>query len=163
MDRPDFVRHWSELEGQDEGHYPGDTERFSINAPLGRMLGLRKIAIHHERLPPGRRTSYPHAESALEEFIHVLEGTPDVWIDGHLIRLIPGDSVAFPPGTGISHTFLNNTPTEIRLLVIGEPTSENRIRYPLNPAHEASIPERWPNPPPRPLGPHNGLPKVETP
>jgi hypothetical protein len=46
--------------------------------------------------------------------------------------------------------------------VVGEPTNENRIRYPLNQSHEAAIPERWVDPPDRPLGPHDGRPKVET-
>lgn len=90
----------------------------SIGASIGCLLGLVRIGIHHERLPPGRRTSYPHAESAEEEFVYVLEGTPDVWIDGTLLRLAPGDAVAFPGGTGICHTVLNNT--EVRLLVVGE-------------------------------------------
>ncbi len=138
-------------------HYPGDTELMSIGAPLARKLGLTRIGIHHERLPPGRRTSYPHAESAEEEFIFVLEGTPDVWIDGTLHRLEPGDSVAFPAGTGICHTFLNNTAFEVRLLVIGEVSKpENRIRYPLNEAHEATRVDRWINWPMRSIGLHDG-------
>jgi uncharacterized cupin superfamily protein len=65
-------------------------ELMSINAPLGDRLGLTRIGIHHERLPPGRTTSLPHAESAEEEFVFVLEGTPDVWLDGVLHRLQPG-------------------------------------------------------------------------
>lgn len=72
------------------------------------------------RLPPGRRTSYPHAESDEEEFIYVLEGYPEVWINGYLWKLEPGDSVGFPAGTGVCHTFLNNTEQEVRLLVVGE-------------------------------------------
>ena len=63
-DRPDFIAHWTELEGEDDSHYPGDSELMSIGAPLGRALGLTRIGIHHERLPPGRRTCYAHAESA---------------------------------------------------------------------------------------------------
>ena len=114
-------------------------------------------------MPPGRRTSYPHAESADEEFAFVLEGTPDAWIDGHLVRLRPGDAVGFPPGTGTTHTFMNNTPLEVRLLVIGAPTTDgNRVRYPLNATHEATRPDRWVDPPERPLGPHDGRPRVET-
>ncbi|MGH6992670.1 MAG: cupin domain-containing protein, partial [Caulobacteraceae bacterium] len=109
MDRPDFIRHWRELEKPDESHYPGDDELMSIGAPLGRLLGLTRIGIHHERLPPSRRTSFPHAESLEEEFVFVLEGTPDAWIDGHLHRLEPGDAVGLPAGTGICHSFLNNT------------------------------------------------------
>src|SRR5580658_9583352 len=137
MNRPEFIRHWRELEGPDEKHYPDSTELMTIGAPIGRALGLTRIGIHHVRVPPGRRTSYPHAESAEEEFAFVIEGRPDVWIDGVLHALEPGDSVAFPAGTGVCHTFLNNTPEEVRLLVVGEkPKPENRIRYPLNQAHE---------------------------
>jgi len=113
---------------------------------------------------PGERPFGVNAEeSALEEFVFVLEGTPDAWIDGHLFRLKAGDAVGFPPGTGISHTFMNNTPVDVRLLVIGEPTTENRIRYPLNATYEATSPERWVDPPDRPLAPHDGRPKVESP
>src|SRR5215472_4016556 len=123
-----FIANWTALEEGDSHHYPGSDELLSISARLGRRLGLTRIGIHHERLPPGRRTSYPHAESAEEEFVFVLEGRPDVWIDGHLHALQPGDSVAFPAGTGICHTFLNNTEDEVRLLVIGEASkAENRI------------------------------------
>ena len=160
MERPDFIRHWSELEGADDAHYSGDTELMSIGAPLGKLLGLTRLGIHHERVPPGRRTSYPHAESAEEEFAIVLEGEPDVWIDGHLHRLRPGDAVAFPAGTGICHTFLNNTAEEVRLLVVGESNkADNRIRYPRNEAYEATRPDRWTDWPVRPLGPHDGRPK----
>ncbi|MXN77651.1 cupin domain-containing protein [Burkholderia sp. 4701] len=162
MQRPDFVKHWTELEGPDDQHYPGDTELMEIGAPLARKLGLTRIGIHHVRLLPGRRTSYPHAESAEEEFAYVLEGTPDVWIDGNLHRLKPGDSVAFPAGTGICHTFLNNTHDEVRMIVIGEtPKPENRIRYPMNEAYEATRKDRWADWPDRPIGPHDGKARVE--
>ena len=120
MKRPDCIRHWRELEGVDDSTYPDSTELFSIGAPLARGLRLNRLGIHHERLPPGRRTSYPHAESDEEEFIYVLEGYPEVWINGYLWKLEPGDSVGFPAGTGICHTFLNNTEQEVRLLVVGE-------------------------------------------
>jgi uncharacterized cupin superfamily protein len=161
MNRPDFIRHWRDLERPDNAHYPGDTELLSIRAPLGRKLGLTRIGINHERLPPGRRTSYPHAESSEEESIFVLEGTPDVWIDGHLHHLEPGDAVVFPAGTGICHTFLNNTPNEVRLLVIGEASKpENRIRYPINETYEASRADRWVDWPKRPIGPHDGKARV---
>ncbi|WP_321787905.1 cupin domain-containing protein [Paraburkholderia sp. J94] len=162
MQRPAFIRHWTELEGPDDSHYTGDTELMGIGAPLARTFGLTRIGIHHVRLLPGRRTSYPHAESAEEEFVHVLEGTPDVWIDGHLHRLQPGDSVGFPAGTGICHTFLNNTRDEVRLMVVGEVTKpENRIHYPLNAAHQATRDDGWTDWPERPIGPHDGRAQSE--
>ena len=164
MTRPDFIKHWTELENPDNEHYPGDTELMAIGAPLSYKLGLERIGIHHIRLLPGRRTSYPHAESAEEEFVYVVEGTPDAWIDGNLHRLRPGDAVAFPAGTGICHTFLNNTTHEVRLMVIGErPKAENRIRYPRNEAYEATRKDRWVDWPERPMGPHDGKARVLSP
>ena len=65
MKRPDCIRHWRDVEGADDSTYPDSDELFSIGAPLARKLGLGRIGIHHERLPPGRRTSYPHAEKSL--------------------------------------------------------------------------------------------------
>ena len=159
-ERPEFIAHWTALERPDDDHYPGDDELMSIGAPLGRLLGLTRIGIHHERLLPGRRTSYPHAESAEEEFVFVLEGHPDVWVDGVLHPLSPGDSVAFPPGTGIAHTFMNNTGEEARLLVIGErKRPENKVYYPLHRNYEPDGDFHWRDPPVRPLGPHDGRAK----
>ncbi|MDB5975243.1 MAG: cupin, partial [Nevskia sp.] len=45
-ERPSFIRHWRDLEGEDDRHYPGDAELLSIGAPLGRLLGLTRIGIH---------------------------------------------------------------------------------------------------------------------
>lgn len=157
MERPGFVGHWRELEKAEGGRYPGDDEVMAVGTPLGRKLGLTRIGVHHERLAPGRRTSYPHAESDEEEFVYVLEGTPDVWIDGDLHRLAPGDAVGFPAGTGVCHSFLNNTAQEVRLLVVGEASKPtNRIKYPLNEAYEATREDRWTDWPARKLGPHDG-------
>ena len=119
-ERPPFVAHWSEIEQPDDRRYDGDDELMSIGAAFGSAFGLTRLGIHHERLPPGRRTSFPHAESAEEEFVYVIAGEPDVWLDGHLHRLKPGDAVGFPAGTGTAHSFLNNTEAEVRLLVVGE-------------------------------------------
>jgi len=156
--RPDIIAHWTAIERADDSHYDGDDELMCIGAPFGRHFGLTRLGIHHERLLPGRRTSYPHAESAEEEFVYVIEGAPDVWLDGELHRLRPGDAVGFPAGTGIAHTFLNNTEEEVRLLVVGEKSKpENRIDYPRNPEQKARRKDWWDNPPPRKRGDHDGM------
>lgn len=158
-ERPSFVAHWSKIEQPDDKHYENDDELMSIGSPFGKFFGLTKLGVHHERLPPGRRTSFPHAESAEEEFVYVIDGEPDVWLDGQLHRLKPGDGVGFPAGTGIAHTFLNNTPAEVRLLVVGESSKpENRIAYPLNLDRKALREDWWHDHPRHPLGPHDGLP-----
>src|ERR1700678_2272362 len=94
-DRPACIAHWTDIEKPDDAHYSGDDERLAIGAAVGKNFGLTRLGIHHERLPPGRRTSSPHAESIEEEFVYVIEGTPDVWLDGTLHRLRPGDGVGF--------------------------------------------------------------------
>jgi len=50
-----------------------------------------------------------HAEENEEEFVYVIEGEVDAWIDGNLHRMVAGDLAAFPAGTGICHCFINNT------------------------------------------------------
>ena len=72
----------------------------------------------------------------------------------------PGDGVGFPAGTGIAHTFLNNSEGDVRLLVVGEASRErSRIDYPLHPRRNLELGERhWKDRPERKLGPHNGLP-----
>src|SRR4051812_23821454 len=133
--KPDFIGNYKDLMDPDNSHYKGSEELLSIGAPVGRKLGLTKIGIHIETLLPGRRTSWPHAESEEEEFAYVIEGQPHVWVDGEIHQLKPGDFVAFPAGTGIAHTFMNNTETTCVLLVGGEANKPtNKCYYPLHPA-----------------------------
>ncbi len=158
-ERPSCIVHFSEIRDPDEVHYPDDDEPMSIGSPFAKKLGLGRLGIHHEHLPPGRRTSWPHAESDEDEFVYVLEGTPDAWIDGHVHRIGPGDGVGFPAGTGVCHTFINNTAADVRLLVVGEANKKgNRVYYPLHPEHMTRIAHAWDDPPRRPQGPHDGVP-----
>lgn len=157
--RPEFIKHYSEIEDPDNYTYPGSDEKLTIRASFGKRAGFQRLGIHHETLPPGRRTSYPHAESTEEEFVYVIEGHPDAWINGELFRLNPGDGVSFVPGTGIVHTILNSTNDNVRLLVAGEKRADDQVYYPLNPERQAQIGKQWWDDCPRlPLGPHNGLP-----
>lgn len=159
-DRPSCIKHFSEIAKPDNDHYPNSDELLSIGSPFSKAFGITRIGIHHALLPPGHRSSYPHAESDEEEFVYVIEGNPDVWLDGVLHRLSPGDGVGFPAGTGISHTFINNTDAPVRLLVVGEANkSHNRIVYPVNPERRESPKVNWwDDAPHRDLGPHDGVP-----
>lgn len=164
MTRPDCIKHYQEVQEDDISCYKssGSDELLSIGSPFGKKLGLTKLGIHHELLPPGRRTSWPHAESDEEEFVYVIEGAPDAWINGRLYRLNPGDGVGFPAGTGIAHTFINNTAQNVRLLVVGEATKpENKCYYPLHPKRNEEIKQKnflWENVPAQDLGDHDGMP-----
>ncbi len=117
------------------------------------------MGLHHQILEPGSQSSLPHAESLEEEFVFVLEGHPDVWIDGYIHSLHPLCAVGFPAGTGIGHCFINNTDRPVRLLVAGEQTKrENLCAFPVNPEQRETSPIWWESAPKRKLGPHKGKP-----
>jgi uncharacterized cupin superfamily protein len=159
MNRPAYVKHYSEIEDADNWTYPQSDERLCIRAPFGKKLGLTRIGINHDTLPPGRRSSYPHAEGSEEEAVYIVEGTPDLWINGTLHRLRPGDCAVFPAGTGNVHTFINNTATNVRMLVVGETISGAKVHYPLNPERKTQVGDAWwEECPHQPLGDHSGLP-----
>jgi len=129
-----------------------------VDADIGRKVGYNRIAVHHLVLPPGERTSYPHAESAEEEFVFVLKGKPDLWLNGFIHSLSEGFAVGFPSGTGIAHNFINNTDTDIHLLVAGEKNKkENLCAFPINPEKKETSPIWWSDFPKHELGPHNGI------
>lgn len=160
--RPPFIAHIRDgLRPLNDG---GFADMAGLGSPIGRAQGLTRIGIHYEITPPGGRSSFPHAESSEEEFALVLKGRPDVWIDGVLHPLVEGDAVAFPAGTGIAHSFLNNSDEDMHLLVLGEATKPgNRVNYPLNPermAEFAKANRAWTDAPQRPLGPHDGKAKA---
>jgi uncharacterized cupin superfamily protein/RimJ/RimL family protein N-acetyltransferase len=162
--RPDFIGHYTDFMDDDNSTYPGSDELLAIGSAVGKKLGLQKIGIHIETILPGRRTSWPHAESTEEEFAFVLEGSPDAWVDGNLYPLKPGDFVAFPSGTGVTHTFLNNSKNVARMLVGGErPKKDNKIYYPLSESQNQVRRDRgdfWEDFPKKPLGTHDGLPDL---
>jgi uncharacterized cupin superfamily protein len=160
-ERPSFILSSSDV-AEEAGRYPDSDEIMSFGRAIGRAAGLERIGLHLERLPPGHRTSYPHAEEKEEEFVFVVSGNVDAWIDGERHPMKPGDLAAFPAGTGIAHTFINDSEAEALLLVGGERTKpDNRIDYPLNPeALERFEPaQRWSDRPKRALGAASAVPK----
>jgi uncharacterized cupin superfamily protein len=154
-ERPDFVRHHTEIERPE-----GEGDLRATIARFGRALGLSRLGINQEIVPPGCRTSTPHAHSLEEEFVFVVEGRPDLWVDGELHPLRPGDGIAFPAGTGIAHCLINNTDGAVRLLIVGENVPGDRVAYPIDPDQRRPE-DDWPDAPRRPLGPHNG--RADTP
>jgi uncharacterized cupin superfamily protein len=120
--RPPFIRNRSTLTPAQEYKSGVTGETFGFPSDFARATGLTRLKIMHLELPPGRRTNAPGAYRDEEELFVVLEGTPDLWIDGHLYRLKEGDVAWFNDRTGIAHTLINNTDTPVRLFVYGEAT-----------------------------------------
>lgn len=160
--RPDFVKHYKELIHPDVPSYPGDKEVLSYGARLS-DLGLRRIGIWRETLNPGHRTSWPHAHSGEDEFVFVISGTAKVWLDGHIRELGAGMFVAFPGGTGLAHTIINDGTEDVHMIVGGDvSTKADKIFYPLHPLRNEQCRTKgsfWEGHPVRPIGPHNGEPQ----
>ena len=133
-----------------------------LDCDYSKPAGFKRVGIHHVTVAPGTRTSLPHAESLEEEFVLVLEGTPDLWVDGWIHPLKPLDGAGFPSGTGVCHTVINNTDRPVHLLVVGERTKpDNRWIFPLHENLRSDIGEKnwWTDWPKRELGPHDGSPR----
>jgi uncharacterized cupin superfamily protein len=146
--------------------YPQSSEALGPVRRLGKQAGLQRIGVNLQRVPPGSRSSWPHAEENEEEFVYVVAGQVDAWIDGHLHPMSAGDLAAFPAGTGISHCFINNSSEEAVLLVGGEAAKPgSRIFYPLHPSRRSDMApsDWWEDVPGRELGPHDGLPDAARP
>src|SRR5262245_32055875 len=95
--RPPFIVSAADVP-ETRHRYPNSDESMAPKRAIGRTAGLRQIGIHQMRLLPGTRTSWPHAESLEEEFVYVISGEVDAWIDGELFHMKAGDLAAFPSG-----------------------------------------------------------------
>ncbi len=155
--RPAFLKNWREIESPTEA---GTDEKFGHLAFFSAAIEMSRLKVMHMRLAPGRRSHPPGAYRDEEEFFFVLEGTPDLWMDGHLHRLREGDGVAINDRTGIAHCLVNNTDKEVRLFVFGEGTRMfSKFHMPLNRDDRLkALGKLWTDPPRHVLGPNDARP-----
>jgi uncharacterized cupin superfamily protein len=158
--KPPFVWSWRDILKNKPKRYDNSNEDQSIDASFGRLARFSRIGIHLEVLKSGRRTSFPHAERDEEEFVYVVTGAIECWLDGHIHPMADGDFVGWEGGTGITHVVLNNSPTDAILLVGGEASRmKNQFWYPFHPSNNKAVGALyWADHPMPKLGPHDGLP-----
>ncbi len=151
----------SEFEQKDSGGIDEPLHYFFKGRDLGRALGAKRIALHHQEIMPGFRSGIPHCESLEEEFIFVLKGSLIAWINGRRYPMSEGDSCALPAGTGILHTFINDSDSPVEILMIGETwKDDNQCIYGINPElQEPDKPLHWHDWPEQDLGDESSLPK----
>jgi uncharacterized cupin superfamily protein len=157
---PDYVVNWREIVEKKANRYAKSTEDQTYPGRFGRRARFSRIGVHLDLLKPGRRTSYPHAERDEDEFVYVLSGKVDCWIDGHIHPMGDGDFVGFVAGTGITHTIINNSDADVLLLVGSEANRmRNQFWYPYQPSQNKAVGDLyWADHPVPKLGSHDGLP-----
>ena len=138
----------------------GKTKVGGENSNFSEYFDLKRIAAHYFRIPPGSRTSRPHAESMEEEFLYVISGEIDLWLNGNIKNMKTGECIGFPPGSGVAHCFINNSSQDCELFVSGDRTkSNNQCHFPLEQNLKDELGDFWWDLcPKQSLGPHNALP-----
>ena len=157
--KPDFIVHWQTIETPVAP--PGTNETFGFASEFAQASDLAHLRAAHLRLAPGTRAYPPVTLRDDEAFFFVLEGEPELWIDGHVHTLKEGDGVALNAKTGIAHSFLNNSPSDVRLFALSEaPRATSRAFHPVDPAANENLRiagRLWSGVPSRKMGPHDGL------
>jgi uncharacterized cupin superfamily protein len=108
---------------------PKTEELYSQSAVLTELLGFKDIFVHHEILPPGRKTSSPHRHTRQEEMVIVLNGSPACHVGDQTIQLKPGDFIGFQPDSSELHTIENLTNEAVQLLVICSNPKDDYVIY----------------------------------
>jgi uncharacterized cupin superfamily protein len=129
---------------------PADAVPLAFFKDLGKAAGSASFGVSLDRIPPGSRSGLLHAHSHEEEFVYVLRGTCTLQIlePGGTREDVPvraGHVVAYPAGTAIAHSLVNEGSEDCVVLVIGERRpGVDRVCYPEDPAYEAALAARRP-------------------
>jgi transcriptional regulator with XRE-family HTH domain len=82
---------------------------------LASGLGEQQLEPFLMTLEPGAGVEEPVSHRG-EEFVHLLVGELDYWVDGRHLVLSPGDSLLFK--AGMPHHFMNRGATTSQLLIV---------------------------------------------
>jgi uncharacterized cupin superfamily protein/8-oxo-dGTP pyrophosphatase MutT (NUDIX family) len=143
-----------------EKHINENLKVGGIHSNFSTYFNLKRVAAGYFSIPPGYRSSEPHAESLEEEFVFIISGEIDLWLNGSVKKMTKGDCIGFPAGTGVGHTFINNYQGNCELFVSGDRTkSNNRYHFHLDPSLKSECGDKWWDDMPKQLlGNHDGLP-----
>jgi uncharacterized cupin superfamily protein len=101
-----------------------------VNARISHGSGVTQFGVVLTRLPPGAWSSQRHWHAHEDEFVHVLSGQVVLIEDAGETLLGPGDSAGFPAGTRNGHHFVNRSPEEVVLFVVGSRDDRDWGEYP---------------------------------
>jgi uncharacterized cupin superfamily protein len=116
--------------------YSDDTGRFGAGSrEIGQAAGAQRLGYNLTLVKPGARSSPYHFHHAEEEAFYVLEGHAilrqgDEEGGEERVAVGPGDIIAFPAGTGVSHQFVNESEAPFVYLAISTIEALDVCEYP---------------------------------
>ena len=116
-----------------------NTKRY--NRRISDHARLTHYGVVLTRIIPGGQSSHRHAHATQDEFVYVLEGEPILETNDGPQQLKPGMCAGFPAGTGDAHRFINRTDKDVLLLVVGDRSPNDDVRYPDVDMHLACQPD----------------------
>ncbi|CAE6517702.1 unnamed protein product [Rhizoctonia solani] len=158
--RPSNIVNW-----RDQLAPAGEGELFAYATSLSQETGLSgRFGCNLEIIPPGARSSDPHAHSVEDELVFIIQGEGLVWLDGHTFPVSAGDTIGFQGGTGLAHTIINDSNArdeesgqDLVMWIVGENRpSEDKVVYPMHLEKSKTFSRWWKDAPARKLGGHSG-------
>ncbi len=116
--------------------YSDESGRFGAGSrEIGEAAGARRLGYNLTLVKPGARSSPYHFHHAEEEAFYILEGhgtlrQGDEQGREERVEIGPGDVVAFPAGTGVSHQFINTSEAPLVYLAISTHEQLDVAEYP---------------------------------
>lgn len=98
-------------------------------APVGQLLGARKLGYNVTSVAPGKRAFPFHNHHANEEMFFVLEGIGTLRFGAEEYPVRQGDFVCCPAG-GPAHQFVNTGPTPLRYVAVSTMIDTDVYQYP---------------------------------
>jgi uncharacterized cupin superfamily protein len=97
---------------------------------LGAAAGSEQIGCSLYRLPDGGKSWPYHYHTGNEEALFVLDGTGMLRLDGESVSLSAGDYVALPADERGAHRVVNDSPGELRYLMVSTMNEPDVTVYP---------------------------------
>lgn len=96
---------------------------------VGDAGGLTQFGANIVILAPGGLASMRHWHAEEDEFAYIISGHPTLVDDSGKTAMAPGDCATFPAGVENGHHFVNETEEEVRFLIVGTKSPNERAIY----------------------------------
>jgi uncharacterized cupin superfamily protein len=97
---------------------------------LAEAAGLTQFGVNLVTLPPGTWSSQRHWHTHEDEFVWVVRGEVVLSTEDGRQVLQPGDCAGFRGGEQNGHHFVNESDTDVQLLVVGSRIDADGAEYP---------------------------------